>query len=285
MINGVLLVNKDRGIGSTKVVSKLRKIFNTRDVGHCGTLDPLAEGLLVVTLGNALKISKYLEATTKEYITTVTFGKRTDTLDLEGEFVEEKPIVSFTKDDVLNAFSKLKGKSLQAPPMYSAISKDGKRLYEYARNNESVEIKKREIEIYDLELLEYTNESITYKISCSKGTYIRVVNEDLAKLLSNIGYTSYLKRTKVGNFDVTSSYTLDEIGRGNCKLLSIKDSLSEFNKYYMNDFEYEIISHGNIFKKYLPGYQLMIDKNEEEIALYKGDEESKTTKCLRVLKV
>ena len=285
MINGVLLVNKERGMGSTKVVSKLRKIFNTREVGHCGTLDPLAEGLLVVTIGNALKISKYIEADTKEYITTLTLGKATATLDAEGEFIEEKEISTFSKKDILSAFSKLTGKIMQSPPLYSAVSKNGKRLYEYARNKEEIEIAKREVEIEELELIEYGNDYITYKVKCSKGTYIRVLNEDLAKLLDNIGYTSFLKRTKIGEFNIEQASTIEEIGNGNFVALTIKDCLRNFNKYYLNDFEYKIIIHGNIFKKYLPGYQLMIDKDGREIALYQGDEETKTTKCLRVLQV
>lgn len=283
MINGVLLVNKQKGIGSTNVVSKVRKALNTKKVGHCGTLDPLAEGLLILTIGKALKISQYLEATKKEYITTLTLGKRTLTLDAEGEFIEEKKISPINKNNILDAFNKLKGKTIQKPPLYSALSKNGKRLYEYARNNESVEIDGREIEIFDLELLSYNDSSITYRIECSKGTYIRVVNEDLAKLLGNIGYTTFLKRTKVGAFKVENSFSIDDIENNNFKLLTIKDSLVDFNKYYLNDFEYKIISHGNVFKKYLPGYQLMIDKKGNEIALYLGEEETKTTKCLRVL--
>lgn len=285
MNSGVLLINKEKGMGSTHVVSKVRKYLNTRDVGHCGTLDPLAEGLLIVTVGKALKISKYLESTTKEYITTLTLGKTTKTLDAEGDFIEEKKVNPFTKEDIMTAFSKLKGKILQTPPLYSAISKNGKRLYDYARNNEEVSIPPRKVEIFDLELLDFNETTITYRISCSKGTYIRVVNDDLAKLLNNIGYTTFLKRTKVGDFNLDNAYTLSDIETNNFKFLSIKDSLKDFNKYYLNDFEYEIIIHGNIFKKYLKGYQLMIDKNGNEVALYLGDEETNTTKCLRMLQI
>ena len=285
MDSGVLLINKEKGMGSTHVVSKVRKYLNTRDVGHCGTLDPLAEGLLIVTVGKALKISKYLEATTKEYITTLTLGKTTKTLDAEGDFIEEKKVNPFTKEDIMTAFSKLKGKIFQTPPLYSAISKNGKRLYDYARNNEEVSIPPREVEIFDLELLDFNENTITYRISCSKGTYIRVVNDDLAKLLNNIGYTTFLKRTKVGDFNLDNAYTLSDIETNNFEFLSIKDSLKDFNKYYLNDFEYEIIIHGNIFKKYLKGYQLMIDKNGNEVALYLGDKETNTTKCLRMLQI
>lgn len=282
MKSGVLLLNKPKGIGSTLAVSKVRKLLNTKQVGHCGTLDPLAEGLLVITIGKALKISQYLEANVKEYITTVSLGKATATLDAEGEFILEKEINSFTKEDILKVFDNFMGKTNQVPPIYSALSKNGKRLYQYARNNEEVQIPSREIEIYELELLSFSNTDITYRIKCSKGTYIRVVNQDLALALNNIGYTTFLKRTKVGTFTLDNAFTLSDLENDNYNLISIKDSLEDFNKYYLNDFEYQIISHGNIFKKYLAGYQLMIDKNGNEIAIYKGDEETNTTKCLRV---
>lgn len=282
MKNGVLLINKQKGIGSTSVVSRVRKILNTRDVGHCGTLDPLAEGLLILTVGKALKISKYLEANTKEYVSTLTLGKRTITLDAEGEFIEEKEISPFAKEDIIKVFNELIGKNMQKPPLYSAVSKNGRRLYDYARNNEEVEIPSREVEILELELLSYDNSNITYRIKCSKGTYIRVVNETIADKLNNIGYTTFLKRTRVGEFCIENSYTLEQVEDNDFEFISIKDSLPDFNKYYLNDFEYNIIKHGNIFKKYLKGYQLMIDKEGNEIALYLGDEDSKTTKCLRV---
>ena len=281
-MNGVLLVNKEKGMGSTHVVSRVRRLLNTKDVGHCGTLDPLAEGLLILTIGKALKISQYLEANEKEYITTVTFGKTTASLDAEGDFTQIEEVTPFTREDILGVFEKLIGKTMQEPPIYSALSKNGKRLYQYARNNETIDIPTREIEIYNLELLHFTDNQITYKIKCSKGTYIRVVNKDIALALNNIGYTTFLQRTKVGEFNLNDAYTLSDIENNNYKLKSIKESLLKFNNYYLNDFEYQIVSHGNIFKKYLPGYQLMIDKNGNEIAIYKGDELTQTTKCLRV---
>ena len=128
MKNGVLLLNKPKGMGSTLAVSKVRKLLNNKQVGHCGTLDPLAEGLLVITIGKALKISQYLEANIKEYITTLTLGKSTATLDAEGEFIQEKEITPFTKEDIANVFSKFIGKLNQTPPIYSALSKNGRRL-------------------------------------------------------------------------------------------------------------------------------------------------------------
>lgn len=280
--SGVLLINKEKGMGSTKVVSKVRKALNTREVGHCGTLDPLAEGLLIITVGKALKISRFLEADTKEYETTVTLGKETATLDAEGEFINEKELVPFNKNDILKVFESLKGKIKQRPPIYSALSKDGKRLYEYARENIEVEIPEREIEILDLILLDYTDNSITYRVKCSKGTYIRTLNDTIAKKLNNIGYTTFLKRTKIGDFSLDNAYLIEDVETNNFKFISIKDSLPSFNKYYMNDFEYNIIKNGNIFKKYLPGYQLMIDKDGNEIGLYQGDNENKVTKCIRM---
>ena len=146
-MDGVLLVNKDEGLSSFDVVRKIKKILNTKKVGHCGTLDPLAKGLLVVTVGKALKISRFLEADEKEYIATIKLGEKTATLDREGAIIEKKEIRKFSEEDINKVFNSLIGIQKQKPPIYSAISVNGKRLYEYARENIEVEIKEREIEI------------------------------------------------------------------------------------------------------------------------------------------
>ena len=146
-MDGVLLVNKEEGLSSFDVVRKIKKALNTKKVGHCGTLDPLATGLLVVTVGKALKISRFLESDEKEYVATIKLGERTATLDREGEIIEKKEVSPFTKEDIENVFKSLIGVIKQKPPIYSAVSVNGKRLYEYARENLEVEIKEREIEI------------------------------------------------------------------------------------------------------------------------------------------
>ena len=283
-MDGVLLVNKEEGMSSFDVVRKIKKTLNTKKVGHCGTLDPLATGLLVVTIGKALKISRFLENDEKEYIATIKLGERTTTLDREGEIIEKRSITSFNKKDIINAFNSLIGKIKQKPPIYSAISVNGKRLYEYARENIEVEIKEREIEIKKLELLEYGNEYIKYKVVCSKGTYIRVLCETIANKLNNIGYMSNLVRTRIGNLYLNNSYSLSQIENNEFSLISIEKSLTNFKSLILKDKDLYKAKNGNVLDFYLDGNVLVVDENGDIIALYEGDKENNRLMCTRVLK-
>lgn len=283
-MDGVLLINKEEGMSSFDVVRKIKKFLNTKKVGHCGTLDPLAKGLLVVTVGKALKISRFLEADEKEYIATIKLGERTLTLDREGEVVEKKGITSFTKEDIENVFNSLIGKIKQKPPIYSAVSVNGKRLYEYARENLEVEIKERDIEIKELELLEYGNEFIKYRVVCSKGTYIRVLCETIANKLNNICYMSDLIRTRIGKLYLNESYTLNDIENNNYKLIDIESSLSNFVILTVKDRDLYKAENGNVLDFYIEGNILVVDESREVIALYEGDKENNRLMCNRVLK-
>lgn len=282
-MDGVLLINKESGYSSHDVVRKLRKFLNTKKVGHCGTLDPLATGLLVVTVGKALKISRFLESDEKEYIATIKMGERTATLDKEGEVIETRDITSFSKDDVEKVFNSLIGKQMQKPPIYSAVSVNGKRLYEYARENIEVEIKDREIEIKKLEIMDIGKDFLTYKVVCSKGTYVRVLCETIANKLNNIGYMSYLVRTRIGKLVLNDAYLLDDIEKGNYKLISIENSLSNFTILKLKDDELFKAKNGNILDFYIEGNILVVDDDSNEIALYEGDKENNRLICNRVL--
>lgn len=196
-MNGILVVNKPTGYTSHDIVSKIRKELNIKKVGHTGTLDPLATGVLPILLGNGTKLSKYLMNHDKEYIATIKLGEKTDTGDIEGNVVEQKIVKSFSEAQLVEVLKSFKGKQMQMPPMYSAIKINGKKLYEYARNGEKVEVSARKIEIYDIELLYYCDNEIKFKVSCSKGTYIRSLCEDIAIKLDNIGTMSSLQRTRV----------------------------------------------------------------------------------------
>ncbi len=283
MKHGVLLVNKERGMGSTKVVSMVRRLLNTRDVGHCGTLDPLAEGLLIVTIGKALKISRFLEGDEKEYIATIKLGETTSTLDCEGEIIAKKEIVPFNENDINDVFTSLIGKMKQKPPIYSAVSVNGKRLYQYARENIEVEIKERDIEIEELELLEFNSQFIKYRVVCSKGTYIRVLCETIANKLNNIGYMYKLVRTRIGKLYLDNAYTLEEIESGNYTLKDIESSLSNFTVLTLKDRDLYKASNGNTLNFYIEGNVLIINESREPIALYQGDKEKNILKCNRVL--
>ena len=185
-MDGVLIVNKPKGYTSHDVVNVLRKTLNTKKVGHTGTLDPNATGVLPILVGTATKISKYLIEHDKTYIATIKLGERTDTGDIEGNIVEQdfnlQNISSKQVEEVLKIFI---GKQKQIPPVYSAIKINGKKAYEYARQGQAIELEARSIEIYNIELVKVVNSEITFEVSCSKGTYIRTLCEDIAQKLRN----------------------------------------------------------------------------------------------------
>ena len=283
-MDGVLLVNKKEGLTSFDVVRKIKKALNTKKVGHCGTLDPLAKGLLVVTVGKALKISRFIEGDEKEYIATIKLGERTATLDREGEVIEKKQITSFSSEDINKVFSSLVGVIKQKPPIYSAIQVNGKRLYEYARENIEVDIKEREIEVKKLELIDYNNQFVKYRVVCSKGTYVRVLCETIANKLNNIGYMYDLVRTRIGKLSLEKAFSLEEIENNNYSLIDIESSLSNFVVLTLKDRELYKASNGNVLDFYIEGNVLVVDENKETIALYEGDKENNRLICNRVLK-
>lgn len=283
-MDGVLLVNKKEGLTSFDVVRKIKKALNTKKVGHCGTLDPLAKGLLVVTVGKALKISRFIEGDEKEYIATIKLGERTATLDREGEVIEKKQITSFSSEDINKVFSSLVGVIKQKPPIYSAIQVNGKRLYEYARENIEVDIKEREIEVKELELIDYNSQFVKYRVVCSKGTYVRVLCETIANKLNNIGYMYDLVRTRIGKLSLEKAFSLEEIENNNYSLIDIESSLSNFVVLTLKDRELYKASNGNVLDFYIEGNVLVVDENKETIALYEGDKENNRLICNRVLK-
>lgn len=187
-MNGVIVINKPKGYTSHDIVNVVRKKLNTKKVGHTGTLDPDATGVLPILIGTATKISKYLIEHKKTYIATVKLGYKTDTGDASGKIIkEDKHFQKIDKKNIENALNTFLGKREQVPPMYSAIKVNGKKLYEYAREGKKVEVKPREIEIYDICLEEYSNnDEISFKVNCSKGTYIRTLCENVAEKLGTI---------------------------------------------------------------------------------------------------
>lgn len=187
-MNGVLIINKPKGYTSHDIVNVVRKKLNIKKVGHTGTLDPDATGVLPILIGTATKISKYLIEHKKTYIAAVKLGYKTDTADASGKVIkEDKHFQKIDKKNIENALNTFLGKREQVPPMYSAIKVNGKKLYEYAREGKKVEVKPREIEIYDICLEEYNNnDEISFKVNCSKGTYIRTLCESFAEKLGTI---------------------------------------------------------------------------------------------------
>ena len=212
-MDGIIIINKPKGCTSHDVVSKVRWIIKEK-VGHTGTLDPLATGVLPLLIGKGTLCSKYLINHDKEYQVSLKLGVSTDTMDAEGKVIEEKEVDDsiLEKTNVEKVLSDFVGKQEQEPPMYSAIKVAGKKLYEYARMGKSVEIPKRKIEIYNIELvgINKLSKEIEFKVSCSKGTYIRSLCTDIARKLGTIGYMSGLKRLKVGDFSIKNSIAIND---------------------------------------------------------------------------
>lgn len=249
-MHGVIVINKPKGLTSNDVVQKIRKILGTRQVGHCGTLDPLATGVLPILVGQGTKLSKYLVEHNKTYIATIKLGEKRTTADSEGEILEKKKVEEFSIEEIENVLLSFIGKQMQTPPIYSAIKKDGKKLYEYARQGIEVKIEPREIEISAVELLQWNkeNKQITYKVTCSKGTYIRSLCEDIAIKLETVGYMSELIRTNVNEFTLEQSYTLEEIEHNNenisDKIITIEELFKHKEKIVLDDRKYELFLNG-----------------------------------------
>lgn len=213
-MNGIIIINKNQGYTSHDIVHKIKKISKEK-VGHTGTLDPMAQGVLPILIGKATQCSKYLINHDKIYKVKLKLGIKTDTADSEGNIIEKTEISPeiLNEKKILQAINSMKGKQEQIPPIYSAIKVNGKKLYEYARKGQEVEIKPRQIEIYNIILnnIDKENKIIEYTVNCSKGTYIRSLCEDIAKKLGTIGYMENLIRLKVGEFSIENSITLEEI--------------------------------------------------------------------------
>ncbi len=208
-ISGVFLLNKPLGISSNAALQKVRWLYRAEKAGHTGALDPLASGLLPICLGEATKFSHYLLDSTKRYQTTIHLGHSTTTGDVEGELLLEQAVPALTEDQIKQVLEKFVGDIQQVPPMYSALKKEGRPLYELARKGIEIEREARPIHIYAIELCAFTENSITLDVTCSKGTYIRVLGEDIAQALGTYGHLTYLHRIKTGHFDLIPEYTIE----------------------------------------------------------------------------
>ena len=235
-MNGIILINKEKGCTSHDVVYKVKKLTNSK-VGHTGTLDPNATGVLPLLIGEATKISKYLINHDKEYEVVLELGKKTSTADVEGEVIEEKevPAKSLGEQYVKEIFKTFIGKQEQTPPIYSAIKINGKKLYEYARKGQEVKLEPRQIEIYDIELLNInkTEKQISFRVQCSKGTYIRSLCEDIAEKLGTVGLMKELKRTVVGDFKIENAITVEELKEKNLLKESEGAMIVDLDEYDM----------------------------------------------------
>lgn len=279
-MHGILVVNKPKDYTSRDIVNIVSKKIGTKKVGHTGTLDPLATGVLVLPIGNALKISELLTAETKTYIAKVILGYETDTLDITGTEIKRN-IANCTNEEIKEVLKSFIGRNYQQVPMYSAVKINGKKLYEYARNGIEVTPPTKEIEVYSLELLDkpqYLNNTIEFSIKCevSKGTYIRSLIRDIGYKLNTYGTMKELIRTKQGIFSIDNSHTLENIQNDNYKLVSIKESLPNIKVRKVNDELLKKIKNGVVLDSFFEEeLSLIVDKNNREIAIYKQNGEGK----------
>lgn len=271
-MNGFFLVDKKEGWTSRDVVTKISHLFHEKKVGHSGTLDPFATGLLVVSIGRATKANICLDGLDKEYIATVKLGARTYSGDKTNEIIETKEIKPFTKEDILNVFNSMIGPQKQIPPMMSAVRYKGQKLFHLALQGIEVDRPARDINIYELVLLDFKDDEITFRTKVSKGTYIRVLGPEIAEKLGNIGYLTMLRRTKVGPFNVKDAHDIYELGENT--LMSTYDTLSFMPVIEVDDKVALQASHGVVFKENMfPHHDIMIlvDKNHMVIAIYKNE--------------
>ena len=272
-MNKLLIVNKEKNLTSRDVVNELTKIFNTKKIGHTGTLDPIATGVLVCLFGKYTKLVDLLTSLDKEYIAEIKLGIKTDTGDITGNIIENKSF-NITEGSIIKVFEEFPKKYEQIVPKYSAVKINGKKLYEYARNNIEVELPKREVSIYSLELIRFDKDIIKFKAHVSKGTYIRSLIENICEKLGTVGTMNNLIRTKQGNFDIKDSFTLDDIKNGNFKFKNIHEFL-KYPSIEINDELIKIIKNGgrirniyNIQDKVIFTYQ------GENIAIYETNNET-----------
>ncbi len=274
-MDGLLIVDKKEGITSFDVIRNVRKEYNIKKVGHIGTLDPLASGVLPVLIGKATKLSDYLMMHDKEYIAKIILGKKTSTGDREGNVIEEKEIEKskISKENIEAVLNSFLGESYQIPPMYSAIKVNGKKLYELARENKEIERTPRKINIAKIELLKIENVNvnenanlswqsieITYKVQCSKGTYIRTLSEDIAEKLGTVGYMSYLRRTRVGDFKI------EDAG----KLIDMENIINNIPKYQIKEKNISQLINGVKVRKQQEN-NINVEKNNKNIENKKQD--------------
>ena len=270
-MDALLVVNKPKGLTSRDVVNELNHIFSTKKIGHTGTLDPNATGVLVCLIGKYTKLVNLITSYDKEYIAEIKLGVKTDTDDITGNIIA-KENTTLTLDKIEQVFSNFPKTYDQQVPIYSAVKIKGKKLYEYARENIDITLPKRSVNIYSLELLSFQDNIITFKTKVSKGTYIRSLINDICTNLNTIGTMNNLIRTKQGNFDIKNSYTLEDIKNNNYKFLTLKEFL-DYPIIKLDDTLIKKVSNGaiipntfNIQDKVILTYQ------NKDIAIYEVNE-------------
>jgi tRNA pseudouridine55 synthase len=272
-MNGILIVNKEKDCTSRDVVNDLVHIFHTKKIGHTGTLDPLATGVLVCTIGKYTKLNLDLTSEFKEYIAEMRLGISTDTLDITGKIKEEEK-VNIDEETIIKVINSFKKEYEQEVPIYSSVKVNGRKLYDYARNGEEVELPKRMVTIKEIEVISINESDIKFRCLVSKGTYIRSLIRDIASSLNTYATMTSLIRTKQGKFDIKDSFTIEDIKNNNYKILSIEEVL-DLDIVTSSDNLFKLIDNGvSIDYKSKKGY-ILFRYNFDDIALYKKEKDGK----------
>ena len=272
-MDGIILLNKEPNMTSRDVVNKVCHLLNTKKVGHTGTLDPMATGVLVLAINKGLKIVNEIVALDKEYEAEITLGIETDTLDITGNTLSTKE-VNVTNEDIDKVLNSFIGDYDMEVPIYSAIKINGKKLYEYARNNEEVEIPVHKVKVYELvRTSDIKDNKFSIRCKVSKGTYIRSLVRDISKELGTVGVMSKLNRIKQGKFDIKDCYTLKDIEQGNYKVLDIKEVI-DLPIVEIPDSIYKKVINGNKIENSYNYDKFMFIKDDKVIAIYEKDEDS-----------
>ncbi len=273
-MNGILLVNKPSGLTSRDVVNRLNKYFHTSRIGHTGTLDPLATGLLIICIGKYTKLVDLITSKEKEYIAKIQLGISTDTYDLTGSTIATSNKLPSQEEviKVLNSFQNLTYD--QEVPKYSAVKLQGHKLYEYARRHQEVTLPKRQVTIFDISLINYNQDIIEFKTTVSKGTYIRSLIVDICSKLNICGTMSSLTRTKQGDLSLEQAYTLEEIEKGNYSFLPLTKLFSNYEVVELTDEEYLKVQNGNKIIKRFTNENAILTYQSEVIAIYTQDEQN-----------
>ena len=269
-MDGFIFLDKCDGMTSTKAGSKLKTIFHTKKIGHVGTLDPFATGLLIIGVNKGTKAITFFDDFTKEYVATIKLGAATDSMDLTGNVIETKEVPNLSRDKINEVLRSFLGKSKQLPPMTSAIKINGQTLYKLAHQGKEIDRPLRDIEVYEIELLDNKDDEITFRALVSKGTYIRVLGSYIANKLGTVGHLTKLRRTKVGPFDVKEAIKLKDVSE--LSLKSTYDVLKEFASVISLEGKViDDIKNGKI--KYFNGEYphdklLIVDSNNNVVAMY-----------------
>ncbi|MFA7507260.1 MAG: tRNA pseudouridine(55) synthase TruB [Bacilli bacterium] len=282
-MNGIIIVNKEKGISSFFQIKLINRILGCKKIGHAGTLDPLATGVLVVLLNDATKLSDYLINDTKEYEVEITIGIKSDTYDITGNIEEEVKVNKIS--DVDNVLKSFLGKSMQKPPIYSAIKQQGMKLYEKAREKMDIKVEPREIFIDEIcrisDILYVDNKAVfSFKVKVSKGTYIRSLCVDIGNKLGYPALMSNLIRLKSGEFRLEDSYSMDDIKSGNFKIINMLDALKRYSIIEVNNEVYKLVLNGRIIEKKLLNTKgelvedlLVLKYNNNLLAIYEKKDE------------